>query len=141
MIIYQSKRNGFFFLVGILAVLLLLAASLSNLQLQSGAPLPGGGNSDHAVQFSAGAPSVHTYALPLLRGFFALILVVFMLYVPARLIALVKIKTILFLLLVVLILFVLAYLTPGIKNRHPAVFPNESSTITYGFKFISRKHP
>jgi len=126
----NSSRNiGLYSLLGCLAALVLLAASLSNLQFLSGTPFPGGGKEINAVQSTAGGTSVHIFAPPILRGLLAFVLLASMLYVTTRLIRFVKIKKTLLLLFATLVLFALAYLIPGITPGQVVTFSNETSSI------------
>jgi hypothetical protein len=65
-----------------------------------------------------------------LRGIFALIFLVFLIDVAARLIVLVNVKRILQLALALVILLILIYMLPHITPGGPAYFLNESSNIT-----------
>lgn len=126
----NTKNFGLLFLLGALVSLILLATSLSNLQLQPGTPFPGGGNSNNGIQSGTALSPVQTYSLPIQRGIITLIFLILMIYVPARLITLVNIKIILRLVLATVILIILAYMLPRISPGQPAYFPNEPSEIT-----------
>jgi hypothetical protein len=120
-----TKRISVLLLAGALVALILLAAGLSNLRLQSGTPFPGGGNPETGAPSVGDLPALQTYSLPLVRGIFAVIFLVLMLYVPARLVAFVRIRNVLLLLVIALGLFVLGYLLPDAAPGQPVVFPNE----------------
>jgi hypothetical protein len=126
----HSKYLSLLFLVGTLVAIVLLTASLSNLELQPGTPFPGGIDSGNDVQAVSPLPPTQIYFIPLLRGIFALIFIVFLIDVAARLIALVNIKRILQLVLALVILLIIIYMLPRITPVPLAYFPNGSSTIT-----------
>jgi hypothetical protein len=126
----HSKYLSLLFLVGTLVAIVLLTASLSNLELQPGAPFPGGIDSGNDVQTVSPLPPTQIYFIPLLRGIFALIFLVFLIDVTARLIALVNVKRILQLVLALVILLIIIYMLPHITPGGPAYFLNESSNIT-----------
>lgn len=123
------KRFCLLFLAIALISLILLAASLSNLQLQPGAPFPGGIPSDNDAQPVSPLLSIRTYSMPLLRGIIALIFLILLIDVAARLIALVNIKRILQLALALVVLLIIVYMLPHITPGEPAYFPNLSSEI------------
>jgi hypothetical protein len=127
----KSKQLSLLFLAGALVTFIVLAASLSNLQLQPGTPFPGGVASDNDAQSVAPLPSsVQTYSIPLLQGIFALIFLILLINVAARLIVLVNIKRILQLALALVVLLILIYMLPGITPDQPAFFPDEASEIS-----------
>jgi hypothetical protein len=126
----NSKQFVLLFLAGALVSIILLATSLSNLQLQSGAPFPGGIDSDDDIQPATPLPSTQTYSFPLLRGIFALLFLILLVDVAARLIVFVNIKRILQLALVLIILLIIVYMMPRITPGQPAYIPNGSSDIT-----------
>jgi hypothetical protein len=124
------KRISLLFLSAALVSLVVLATSLSNLQLQSGAPFPGSIDSANDVQSFSPLPSIQIYFIPLLRGIFALIFIVFLIDIAARLVVLVNIKKILQLVLALVILLIIIYMLPRITPGPPAYFPNGYSEIT-----------
>jgi hypothetical protein len=127
----NSKHLSLLFLTGTLISILLLAASLSNLQLQPGTSFPGGIASDNDAQPVSPLLSIQTYSMPLLRGILALIFIILLIDVAARLIALVNIKRILQLALALVVLLIIVYMLPHITPDRSAYFPNASSeTIT-----------
>ena len=125
----HKKHISLLLLAGALVSLILLAASLSNLQLHSGSPFPGGGNSDNAIQPINALPPIKTYSLPMLQGIFALILLILMIYLPARMIMLVNLKKLLRLALTMVSLLILVYMLPRIAPGQPAYYPSESSEL------------
>jgi hypothetical protein len=126
----RTKQIGLLFLVGALVALLLLASSLSNLQLQAGTAFPGSGNSNNAAQADKSLPPIEIYSLPMQRGIFALIFIILMIYVPVRIITLVNIKMILRLIPAIVILIIIVYMMPRIPPGQPAPYPNGPSKIT-----------
>lgn len=126
----HSKYLSLLFLVGTLVAFILLTASLSNLELQLGTPFPGGIDSGNAVQPISPLPPTQIYFVPLLRGVFALIFIVFLIDIAARLVALANIKRILQLTLALVILLIIVYMLPRITPDPPAYSPNGSSEIT-----------
>lgn len=126
----KSKQLSLLFLAGALVTIIVLATSLSNLQFQPGTPFPGGTTSDNDAQPVSPLPSVQSYSIPLLQGIFALIFLILLIYVAARLIVLVNIKKILQLTLALVVLLLIIYMLPGITPGQPANFPNEPSEIT-----------
>jgi hypothetical protein len=126
----HSKYLSLLFLVGTLVAFVLLTASLSNLELQPGAPFPGGIDSGNDVQSVSSFPPTQIYFVPLLRGIFALIFIAFLIDIAVRLVALVNIKRILQLTLALVILLIIIYMLPRITPSPPAYLPNGSSATT-----------
>jgi len=122
----NTKRNRLLFLVGALISLVLLAASLSNLELHVGEPFPGAGTASNDSQFVTDLPSVDSDFPPFLKGILALIFLILMIDVPARLIALINLKRLFQLLLVLITLLLLASLIPDGARGNPAHVPSES---------------
>lgn len=123
--IRSSKRIALIYLSVTLTSLVLLASSLSNLQLHAGNPFPGAATSADTLQHITALPTVKTYSIPLLRGIFALIFLALMIYVPARFIALANLKRILPLLLALILLFI-------VLSVIPLITPTESSSPSVG---------
>ena len=88
----NTKRITLLFLVGTLVSLIMLSGSLSNLQLQAGAPFPSAGDFSSETRFFTTPSPENANSLTLLKGFFALILLFLMIYVTVRFISLVNIK-------------------------------------------------
>ena len=126
----HSKYLSLLFLIGTLVAFILLTASLSNLELQPGTPFPGGIDSGNDVQSVSPPPTTQIYFIPLLRGIFALLFIVFLIDIAARLVVLVNIKRILQLAFALVILLLIVYMLPRITPVPPAYFPNGSSAIT-----------
>jgi len=125
----NSKRLSLLFLAGTLISLILLAASLSNLQLHPGTPFPGGILSDNDARPVSPLPPIQAYSMPLLRGLIALIIIILLIDVAARLTALVNIRRILQLALALAVLLIIVYMLPHVTHSGPAYFLNPSSEI------------
>lgn len=121
----KRKRMGLLLLTGALISIILLAASLSNMQLKEGSPYPGVVNSENTLELITASPTAGGDANPYLRGVFSFSLLICMIYVAGRLIAFVRIKQILWLLLVVGILFLLVWFLPETRHRQVGALPNE----------------
>jgi hypothetical protein len=126
----KTKQTGLLLLLGALISLFLLASSLSNLQLSPGSPFPGGGNSQAVIPSDTGISPVQTYSSPILRGLFALTFIILLFYLPARLIALANIKSILQLLFAIVLLIIIGYMLPRISPGQPEYYPKETSELT-----------
>jgi len=126
----NTKRIVLLILTGTLVSLVVLAASLPNLQLHSGNPFPGSAASDDDVQPVTPVPPARVYSVPLLRGVFALVFLIVMFYIPARLIAHANLKRILRLFLALVALLILVYLLPDITPDQTAYSQNETSELT-----------
>lgn len=116
----RTKSIGLLYLYIAFAALLLLAVSLSNLQLQAGSPFPGAGNPGEEARAGETQPLAITAAYPILKGLLALIFSALSIYLIARLIALVEIKNILRLALAAAIILAIVYLLPSTAPNPPA---------------------
>jgi hypothetical protein len=123
----NTKRTSLILLLAAAVALVLLASSLSNLELQAGAPFPGSDSANPANQSAASTIPVDVYWSPILQGIVSLLVVSATIYVLARLIPLVDIKRILRWLLVIAILLVAAYMIPHTPASPAAALPGESS--------------
>lgn len=112
--IQRTKYIGLLFLSGALVSLVLLAGSLPNLQFQSGSSLASNDNSNNAVYVIETLPALVSNPTPILQGIIAFIFIVFIIYVPARIITSGNIKFILLAVLVLVLLLIIAYLIPRI---------------------------
>jgi hypothetical protein len=126
----RTKNIALLLLSAALISVILLAASLSNLQLHPGSPFPGGGNSGDSANPAAASPSLKSYSFPILQGILALIFLILVIYVPIRMMALVNVKVILRLVLAMVILLVLIFLLPHLDLGQPAYIPSEPSGIS-----------
>jgi hypothetical protein len=125
----HTKHISLLFLAGVLVSLIFLAGSLSNLQLRSGMPFPGGGFTDDTNQSLKALPSIQTYSFPILRGMFALAFLILMIYVSIRLLTLVNIKKTLLWLLAMGIALIIVTMMPRIAPEQTAYSPNEISEV------------
>jgi len=125
------KRFRLLFLTVALVSLMLLAISLSNLQLQPGTPFPSGGDSENTVQSAPSLPPIQTYSFPVLQGILALISIILVLYVSARLIAFafVNIKKVVPVVLAIIVLLIIVYLLPGVTPNPTSNFASEYSEV------------
>jgi hypothetical protein len=125
------KHFRLLFLTVALVSLMLLTASLSNLQLQPGTPFPGSSNSEDPTQFVPSLPPIQTYSFPVLQGILALISLILVLYVSARLIgfAFVNIKKVLPFLFAIIVLLIIMYLLPGVTPNPTPNFSGEYSEV------------
>ena len=73
---HKTKLIGLVFLAGALISLILLAASLSTLQLLPEIPFPPGDNSDSEIQPVPTQKLVQSYSIPLTRGLFAFVFLI-----------------------------------------------------------------
>lgn len=126
----HTKSIGLRFLMLAFAASLMLAASLSHLQFQSGSPIPGGETSEAAGQASQPLALLVTSAFPILKGILALVFSALSIYLIARLITLVEIKNILRLALAAAILLALVYMLPSTTFDQAANITNAPSEIT-----------
>lgn len=116
-------------LTGALVSLVLLSASLSNLKLHTGTPFPGSTTSNDSQPVMPLSPAT-VYSVPVLRGIVALLLLIGMFYLPARLISRANLKLISQAFLVLAALIMLAYILPEITPVQPAYNPDESLVLT-----------
>ena len=120
----STKRIALFLLASVLLSLVLLSSSLSNLGLHSGGAFPGGAPGS-TLPAPAAVPAAGTQSLPLVHGFFALLFLVLLISVPARLIRLADAGKILRWILALAILLLIIVLLPRITPGQPAVPPAE----------------
>jgi type II secretory pathway pseudopilin PulG len=124
-----AKRISLLFLIGTLVSMILLTASLSNLDLHSGTPFPGAGNTDDVVQSIPPLSQVRAYSFPLLQGVLALVFIIVVFYTPIRLIARANLKIILQFATVMAVLIILVYLLPEVTPVQSAYILDESAGI------------
>jgi hypothetical protein len=125
---YQ-KRIGLLFLAGSLISLVLLAASLPNLELQPGRALPNSRNVSAAAPLDTTSSPVQTYSFPILRGVFALVFLILVIYLPARLAVFISVKRILGVALALAGLLLITYLLPRIAPGQVPTFPGDSAAL------------
>ena len=125
-----TKQISLLLLTGALVSIILLAASLSNLDLRSGTPFPGAGDADDIVQSVPPLAQVRIYSFPLLRVVFALVFIIAMFYISARLITHANLRIILQSILALAVLLILVYFLPDVTPDQPVYILNESSGLT-----------
>lgn len=123
----HTKRITVLLLVGTLVSLILLSASLSNLQLHTGAPFPGAGDFSSETKFFTTPSAGNANSITLLKGIFALIFVFLMIYVTVRFISLVNIKRLIRLLSIMAAMLVLIILISQIQVTPSTPRPIETS--------------
>ena len=123
------KRIRLLSLAIVLFSLILLAASLSNLQLQPGTPFPGSSDSENTVTSVPSLPPIQTYSFPILQGILALISLILVSYVSARLIAFVNIKKVLPFVLAIFVLLIIVYMLPNVTPDPAPNFASEYSEV------------
>lgn len=126
----RQKNIVLLFLIVALISILLLASSLSNLQLRAGTPFPGSGDSDHAVQNGTTLSPAKNYSFSLLQGVFAFIFLVLIIYLPARLTKLVNLKVLLRSVFILGLLLAIVYMLPRLSPGQTKYIPNEISEVT-----------
>lgn len=127
----SSRLPALALVAGVLAMLVLLAGSLSNLQLQPGAPFPGAMDSARTLQPSASLPTSEILSVPVLQGLLAVVSVVVAALVVARLVTLANWKVVLGLVFVLLSLLTLGSLLPRLSENAAAVgFPDQTTLRT-----------
>lgn len=107
-----TKRIHLIFLLIALFALILLSASLSNLELIPGAPFPGGSSSEGASFIENVWPQLAPYSFPFLEGLMALVFSGVLIYIFVRLITIVNLREILRPVLILMILLLAMILLP-----------------------------
>ena len=125
----NTKRTLLLLFAVSLVSLVVLAASLPNLQLHSGTPFPGSNASSDDLQSAIPISPARVYSIPLLRGALALVFLIVMFYIPTRLITRVNLKIILQLMLALVVLLILVYMLPDMTPAQSTYVPNTSSEI------------
>ncbi len=128
----RTKRIVSISLLVTLVSIMLLSASLSNLQLHEGRPFPGAGDSDTTTHTGAVQLPIKPFSSTFLQGLFAFIFLVLMIYVPARLIALgnLGVKKILISVLALVVLLILVTLLSRTTFGQSTDLSSETSNIT-----------
>jgi len=133
----NTKRIILFSFIGALASLVLLSASLSNLQFHDGTPLPGGGNSAANTSPFTALTSAYAGSPSLLQEILAFLFLIIALYLPLKFLTLIDLKRVfqwlfaMFLLLALIIL--LPHVTPGPPSPLPAA--GAPATLPPSFKY------
>jgi hypothetical protein len=125
----KTKRIGLLLLIGALLSIILLTASLSNLQLQPGIPFQAAGNTDDAREPLSSISPRDTLSMPVLRGVFALFFLILLIYVPTRLVVFVNIKKLFPFILVMIVLFGLVALMPRMVPGESTYAPAQSTEV------------
>jgi hypothetical protein len=116
---HLAKRRAFLFLFISLLSVVLLAASLSSLQLQPGAPIPGSAGGQGNAGGRTHVATMDVYSLPLVQGLFSLIFLVLVLYVPVRLLLGMPVNRIFGWVVLLGLLLALVLLLPQVKPVQP----------------------
>lgn len=122
----NTKLTVLLLLVAALFSLMLLAASLSNLQLTAGTPFPGVGSFDNPGQVISSSAK-DTLSLPVLNGIFALFFLILLIYVLARLIIFVNFKKLFQFILAMIVLLGLVTLMPRITSNPSTYNPPQAT--------------
>jgi hypothetical protein len=124
-----TKRIHLIFLLIALFALILLSASLSNLELVPGAPFPGASNSEGARFIEKVWPQLATYPSPFLEGLMALVFSSLLIYIFVRLIKIVNLRDILRPVLILMILLLAMILLPRTPINPVATEPGTYTEI------------
>lgn len=124
-----TKRIHLIFLLIALFALILLSASLSNLELVPGAPFPGANSSEDARFIQHMWPYLVPYAYPFLEGFLALVFSGLLIYLFVRLIKIVNPRELLRPAFILMILLFAMILLPRIPINPVATEPGTSVEI------------
>lgn len=124
---HTTKRNALLLLSGALAALLVLAASLSGMQLAAGTPFTSGSSSEESGLADELIYLVETQPRPLLQGIVALGFVGLLLYLGYRIYRHINLRTIVRIVLALIVLFSLAVLLPSLDIGQSAVSPGAFS--------------
>jgi Domain of unknown function (DUF4129) len=132
----NTKHITLLLFLGSLIALILLSASLSNLQPKAGDPFPGASGAGVGVQSIFNSPtSTKTYSLALVKGLFSLIFLILLIYVPIKFIGLITVKRMLQLLFGLFVSLGLVLLISFIRVDGSAYLPGDSLGITPPFSF------
>ncbi len=121
----RTKQIAILFLIAALAAVMLLSVSLSGLELKPGLPFPGGGQEGNAGAAATPLTRIEPGRWPLLEVILGILLLAFVVYVPARLVAFVRIKNILKVAAACLLLLALISILPRVEPGPPSLVPNE----------------
>lgn len=118
---FRAKQTVLLCLVAALISLLLLATSLSELELQLGLPFPAGEDTSPLSRNLPSISATQPNSVPLLEIILGVVLIALMIYVPARLISLANIRK-------VLALVVGAVLLVALLSILPRILPAQSTS-------------
>jgi hypothetical protein len=124
-----TKFIGLGFLFGMLAALVLLSGSLSNLQLQPGSSFSFNPSSEEAITPQSAPPVVETKTYSIRWGGVALVFAFFMLYLATRIVISVDRKSYLRLALAGIILLIIIVVTSRIPLGEFSAVPSVTSEI------------
>lgn len=138
----QSRKNILLVvLAGSLISVMLLAGSLSNLQLNPGDPFPGSDNADPPAGAVETAPVARGVSIAMLRGVFALVFIGLVVYVLASVIVRIDVKKILRTALVLSVILLVAYFLPRFTPEQNVISPLETAEIAPPQSFSSSVTP
>ena len=123
----RIKNISILLLFGVLAVLVLLAGSLSNLKLQSGSSFPGRGSPQDVFSPQFAVPDGQVYSYSILHGILAVVFVIFtgyLMYLAARFFSSVDLQSFLRIALVSFALITILILLPRIPINEVAAIPD-----------------
>jgi len=132
----RTKQIALLSLAIALMALLLLSASFSDLQLKAGRPFPGAGDGARVVPDAATQTQLQPGSLALLEAIFAVLLLILMIYVPARLIGLVNIRSAVWLVAAFVVLLALLSIVPRVLPGRSASQSDGSSEVVTPPSFI-----
>lgn len=120
----KSRLTGVLFLIGAIAALVMLAAGLSNLRLDSGSSFPDGLDPGAQTAVGRALPVVKAYTFPMLEGILALIFIILGVYLAARIILFVDTRTLLYLAAGMAVVLAILYLMRNITLNQPSGLPD-----------------
>ncbi len=124
---HRTKQIALLSLTVALLTLLLLSSGLSNMQLQAAMPFPGSANSGNASPNVTPVNQPEARPLPVLEFLLGLLLIIMLIYIPARLVRLISLRNVLRAAAGLVLLLMLLGLLPRIKPGPPVVVANETS--------------
>jgi len=123
-----AKRRALILLIAALVAAVLLASSLSNLELSSGQPFPGAGSSTSTVpELTRPTAAGASDPLPIVQGVLATTLLILLIWLLIRLIARTSLKDIAGLILALAVLLILLLSLPRVPPGTPVSLAQESA--------------
>ncbi len=116
----QAKQRVLLCLLAGLIALLLLSASLSDLHLRPGEPIPGAAEASRTLRAASSQLTVAVSWAPLAGALFGIVLIILMIYVPARLLSLIDLRKLLAWLIAIVAMSVLLSVLPSILLQLPS---------------------